>query len=289
MQIIRSARVVVVLAFVAARRRASYGNPGAQRRGHVPQAEPRREPPARSRRVAQEGEPRRAQAVPDRRRAGTPNPAGGLPQFGGSGATSFSGPDLGEPFASFRARMLKQQPAVDQRGARRRSSRASTSAARATRSCTMSRGKPQPIGPTAPLPKGVKSWEEYAALVARQDPRRRPLPLQAARSSAALDGAHGVPESVDARASRARALRRRHGHPRLLPAGVPAAALSDDAPRARRRHARRRDHLRQLLQHVQRRAHARAARRPAHPGHAVPDDLVQRHAPPRHARAVARA
>jgi hypothetical protein len=28
----------------------------------------------------------------------------------------------------------------------------------------MSRGKPLPLGPTARLPKGVKSWEDYAGL-----------------------------------------------------------------------------------------------------------------------------
>jgi hypothetical protein len=33
---------------------------------------------------------------------GTPNPPGGLFQFGGSGATSFSGPDLGMPFAEWK-------------------------------------------------------------------------------------------------------------------------------------------------------------------------------------------
>ena len=58
--------------------------------------------------------------------AATPNPSGGLPQFGGSGSTSFSGPDLGgEPFASFRARMLKQKASVDKAPRATCSSRAS--------------------------------------------------------------------------------------------------------------------------------------------------------------------
>src|SRR4051794_31994905 len=44
---------------------------------------------------------------------GAPNPPGGLPQFGGSGWTSFAGPDLPVPFAQFRAAMQKQRPAID--------------------------------------------------------------------------------------------------------------------------------------------------------------------------------
>src|SRR6185369_10033796 len=95
--------------------------------------------------------------------AGAPNPAGGLPQFGGSGSTSFAGPDLGgEPFASFRARMLKQKPAVDRAAHNLLESRFDLSC-KSDGKNTMSRGKAQPIGPTGRLPKGVKSWEEYAA------------------------------------------------------------------------------------------------------------------------------
>jgi hypothetical protein len=90
--------------------------------------------------------------------AGAPNPSGGLPQFGGSGSTSFSGPDLGgEPFASFRARMLKQKPAVD-RAARSVLESRFDLTCKSDAKLTMSRLKPQPIGPTARLPKGVKSW-----------------------------------------------------------------------------------------------------------------------------------
>src|SRR5437867_151269 len=44
---------------------------------------------------------------------GTPNPAGGLPQFGGSARTSFGSPDLGMPFAEWKAKMERQRPAVD--------------------------------------------------------------------------------------------------------------------------------------------------------------------------------
>src|SRR5262249_48881952 len=86
--------------------------------------------------------------------------------------------------------------------------------------------------------------------LARGDPARRRVPLEAARSPAALDGAHGVPGAVDARAPRARAIRRGDGYPRLLFAGVSAAAVSDDAPRAGRRDARRGDHVWNLFQYV---------------------------------------
>ena len=97
--------------------------------------------------------------------AGTPNPAGGLQQFGGSGTTSFSGPDLPIPFAEFRAKMEKQRASVD------KAARAALEArfdltCRSDKNLTMSRSKLQPIGPTARLPKGVKSWEEYAATAA---------------------------------------------------------------------------------------------------------------------------
>jgi hypothetical protein len=95
--------------------------------------------------------------------AGTPNPSGGLPQFGGSGSTSFSGPDLGgESFTSFRARMLKQKPAID-RAARSVLESRFDLACKSDAKTTMSRGKAQPIGPTGRLPKGVKNWEDYAA------------------------------------------------------------------------------------------------------------------------------
>ena len=45
--------------------------------------------------------------------AGTPNPPGGLWQFGGGSESSFCGPDLGMPFAEWRAKQEKQKPAVD--------------------------------------------------------------------------------------------------------------------------------------------------------------------------------
>src|SRR5258705_3676394 len=38
---------------------------------------------------------------------GTPNPAGGLWQFGGGSASSYGGPDLGMPFSEGKAKMEK--------------------------------------------------------------------------------------------------------------------------------------------------------------------------------------
>ncbi len=94
---------------------------------------------------------------------GAPNPAGGLFQFGGSGATSFSGPDLGMPFSEWRARMEQQRPAVDKAARALLESRFRLDCA-TDKTATMSGGKPLPVGPTGRLPSGVGSWEQYAAL-----------------------------------------------------------------------------------------------------------------------------
>jgi cytochrome c peroxidase len=96
---------------------------------------------------------------------GVPNPAGGLLQFGGRGATSFAGPDLGMPFAEFRQRMEKQKASVD-KAARATLESRFTLDCRTDAKVAMSRGKPLPVGPTARLPQGVDSWEAYAAMSA---------------------------------------------------------------------------------------------------------------------------
>jgi cytochrome c peroxidase len=92
---------------------------------------------------------------------GAPNPPGGLFQFGGHGFSSFAGPDLGMPFAEWKAKMEEQRPEVD------RAARATLEArfrldCATDPSATMSRGKPLAVGPTARLPRGVSTWEEYA-------------------------------------------------------------------------------------------------------------------------------
>ena len=94
---------------------------------------------------------------------GTPNPPGGLYQFGGSGSTSYGGPELGKPFAEFKELMEKQRPAVDKAARDRLESQFHLDCKVDTKA-TMSRGKPLPVGPTGILPSGVNSWERYAAL-----------------------------------------------------------------------------------------------------------------------------
>jgi hypothetical protein len=98
---------------------------------------------------------------------GMPNPAGGLFQFGGGGRKSFSGPDLGMPFAEWMAQMTQQRTAVD-RGARAALEARFRLDCLTDPSATMSRGKPLAVGPTARLPAGVGSWEAYAALSPEQ-------------------------------------------------------------------------------------------------------------------------
>jgi cytochrome c peroxidase len=94
---------------------------------------------------------------------GTPNPASELYTFGGSGRSSFAGPDLATSFEEFRATMEKQRPSVD------KAARAALEAryhldCRTDPAVKMSRGKPIPLGPTGRLPASTNSWEEYAAL-----------------------------------------------------------------------------------------------------------------------------
>jgi len=99
---------------------------------------------------------------------GTPNPPDALFHYGGSGATSFGGPDLGMPFAQWMAKMRAQRPAVDQAARAALESRFALDC-KTDPSARMSGGKPLPAGPTAKLPPGAKSWEEYAALSAEQN------------------------------------------------------------------------------------------------------------------------
>ena len=94
---------------------------------------------------------------------GTPNPEKPLYRYGGSGATSFGPPTLGMPFAEWRARGTAQRAAVD-RAARAVLERRFRLDCRTHPEATMSRGKPQPQGPTARLPKDVESFEAYARL-----------------------------------------------------------------------------------------------------------------------------
>ncbi|MFI5288488.1 MAG: cytochrome C, partial [Polyangia bacterium] len=93
---------------------------------------------------------------------GRANPADPLYRYGGSGPTSFAGPDLGMPFSVWMAKMRAQRPAVD-RAARALLESRYDLTCRHESHVTMSGGKPQPIGPAARLPKGFSNWEKYAA------------------------------------------------------------------------------------------------------------------------------
>ena len=93
---------------------------------------------------------------------GTPNPPGGMSQFGGSASTSFGSVDLPIPFAEWRAKMEKQRPSIDKAAREILESRYRLDCV-TDPNAKMSAGKPVPAGPTARLPKGVQSWEEYAA------------------------------------------------------------------------------------------------------------------------------
>jgi hypothetical protein len=98
---------------------------------------------------------------------GTPNPPDPLFHYGGSGATSFGGPDLGMPFASWMARMQAQRSGVDKAARAALESRYALDCKSDTQA-RMSGGKPLPVGPTAKLPPGTNSWEEYAKLSPEQ-------------------------------------------------------------------------------------------------------------------------
>src|SRR5262245_28140110 len=108
---------------------------------------------------------------------GTPNPTGGLSQFGGSAATSFGSPDLGMPFAEWKAKMEKQRPAVDA-VARKVLEERFRLDCQVDTSVTMSRGKPLAVGPTGRLPAAVASFEVYAALPPEEIRKRGGFPYQ---------------------------------------------------------------------------------------------------------------
>ena len=108
---------------------------------------------------------------------GRPNPPGGLPQFGGSGTTSFGSPDLGIPFAEWKSRMEKQRRDVDA-AARRELEARYRLECRTDPGAVMSRGKPLAVGPAARLPRGVETFEAYAALAPEEIRRRGAFPYR---------------------------------------------------------------------------------------------------------------
>lgn len=108
---------------------------------------------------------------------GTPNPPGGLPQFGGGSATSFGSPTLGMPFAEWQAAMTRQRPSVDAAARKILESRFRLDCA-TDKTATMSRGKPLAVGPTGRLPAAIASWEAYAKLAPEEIRRAGGFPYQ---------------------------------------------------------------------------------------------------------------
>lgn len=106
---------------------------------------------------------------------GTPNPEGGLWQFGGRSESSYGPPDLKMPFKTWQQKMKKQRPKIDKKAREILESRYNLEC-KTDPKITMSRAKPQPLGPTARLPKGVKSWEDYARLGAKTIRERDDFP-----------------------------------------------------------------------------------------------------------------
>ncbi len=107
----------------------------------------------------------------------TPNPAGGLSQFGGRAGDSFSTPRLSMPFAAWAAKLQAMRPEVD-RAARGVLEQRYHLDCVSDPTATMSRGKPLAVGPAARLPQGASSWEEYAAVPASQVRERGDFPYQ---------------------------------------------------------------------------------------------------------------
>ncbi|HTM48256.1 MAG TPA: hypothetical protein VL285_06235 [Bryobacteraceae bacterium] len=93
---------------------------------------------------------------------GDPNPPGGMSQYGGSGSTSFAGPDLGMPFREWLSRMRAQRPRVDAAAQAVLRARYDLTC-KADPAHAMSRGKPLIAGPAARLPSAYPTWEAYAA------------------------------------------------------------------------------------------------------------------------------
>lgn len=92
----------------------------------------------------------------------TPNPPGGVSQFGGRSTDSFSTPRLAIPFAEWAAKLKAMRPEAD-RAARQVLEQRYNLDCVSDPAATMSRGKPLAVGPAARLPQGAASWEEYAA------------------------------------------------------------------------------------------------------------------------------
>ncbi|MFT3837919.1 MAG: cytochrome B6 [Myxococcaceae bacterium] len=107
---------------------------------------------------------------------GTPNPALPLYRYGGRNLTSFGMPHLTN-FSAWLAKMQKQKPAVDAAARKVLESRFDLTC-KSQAGVTMSRSKPQPIGPAAKLPKGYKSWDDYAKATPEQHAKDDDFPFR---------------------------------------------------------------------------------------------------------------
>jgi cytochrome c peroxidase len=106
---------------------------------------------------------------------GTPNPAGGLAQFGGRGKTSYGSMALPLPFGQWIAQQKSQRPRIDEQARKSLEERFDLTC-RTKAGVAMSRSKLQPIGPTARLPRGFATWEAYAAQTPDQIRRSNTFP-----------------------------------------------------------------------------------------------------------------
>ena len=106
---------------------------------------------------------------------GAPNPREPMHRFGGRGRTSYGGPTLGMSFVTFKRKMERQRAAVDL-AAQKRLTRVFDLRCRFRKGVTMTRGKPIAIGPTAKLPRGIKSWQAFAKLSPEQIRKRGLFP-----------------------------------------------------------------------------------------------------------------
>ncbi|MDX2268156.1 MAG: hypothetical protein NW208_08620 [Bryobacter sp.] len=99
---------------------------------------------------------------------GTPNPAGGLWRYGGSGPDSFASPTLPVPFAEWAARLRQQRPETDRAARGELESRYELNC----------QAGPLSTKPLAKLPAGIANWEAYAALPAEEIERRGNFPYR---------------------------------------------------------------------------------------------------------------
>ncbi|HVF91759.1 MAG TPA: cytochrome C [Blastocatellia bacterium] len=98
-----------------------------------------------------------------------------LYRYIGAGTTSFASVDDVENFDAFYERLSEQKPKVMARWKDYMSLRYDFTC-EVDPKATMSRSKPIPVGPVARLPKGIKTWEELAALSPREIAERDLFP-----------------------------------------------------------------------------------------------------------------